>query len=190
MSEFITRGISIQKSNYEKSVRELEDINIDDYYKVLEVLKLLSSNELVQYEIKTLTYPTFDYSERHGYRSAEEYTGEITILAEKEALSKLVDISTEMSYLTKDMLREVYQQGFSMILVGNDRYRTELNLPNQRTLGYFYPIVFYLQDDELAIATSSFMSFIEENGTDLEQIKIDDLVQTIKSKYQKQKKLI
>lgn len=189
MSELIARGMKIQKRHYEDSVRDLKNTNIDEYYKALEVLKQLASNESVQYEIKTIRYPAYDSSERHGYRATEEYTGEITILAEKEALSKF-DCSKKMPYLTQEMLIEIYRHGFSMILVGNDEYMTErLNLTNKQTLGHYHPIVFYLQDDELATATSSFMNFIEENGADLDKIQTYDLVQAIKSKYQKRNKI-
>lgn len=188
MSELIARGIEIRKEHYEHFTRDLKNTDIDEYYKVLEILKQLASNDAVQYEIKTIRYPAYDSSERHGYRTTDEYTGEITILAEKEALSKF-DCSKKIPYLTQEMLVEIYQQGFSMILVGNDEYMTErLNLTNKQTLGSYHPIVFYLQDDELSNATEAFMRFIEENGTDLNQIATCDLVYTIKSKYQKQNK--
>lgn len=188
MSELIARGIKIRKEHYEHFTRDLKNTTPDEYYKVLEILKQLASNESIQYEIKTIRYPAYDSSERHGYRTTDEYTGEITILAEKGALSKF-DCSKKMPYLTQEMLVEVYQQGSSMILVGNDEYMTErLNLTNKQTLGVYHPIIFYLQDDELSTATEAFMRFTEENGADLDQITPYDLVQVIKSKYQKQNK--
>lgn len=142
----------------------------------------------MQYEIKTIRYPAYDSSERHGYRTTDEYTGEITILAEKEALLKF-ESNKKISYLNQKMIEEIYRHGFSMILFGNDEHKTErLNLPNKQKLGYYHPIVFYLQDDELANAVTSFISFIQENGADLNQIGINDLVETIKSKYQKRNK--
>lgn len=187
MSRLIERGLKSQKYHYENVSDTSISFGIEDSYKVLEVLKLLSSNESVQYEIKTITYPAFDSSERHGYRTTSEYTGEITILSERNAISKL-DSSKKLPYLRQEMLLEIYQHGYSMILLGNDEYMTErLNLPNKQTLGYRQP-VFYLQDDELADATSLFMRFVEDNGTDLEYLEVDKLVQTIKSKYQKSKK--
>lgn len=187
MSRLIERGLKSQKYHYENVSDNSISFGIEDSYKVLEVLKLLSSNESIQYEVKTITYPAFDSSERHGYRTTSEYTGEITILGEKNAISKL-DSSQKLPYLRREMLIEIYQQGYSMVLLGNDEHMTErLNLPNKQTLGYRQP-VFYLHDDELAAATSLFMHFVEENGTDLECLNIDDLVQTIKSKYQKLEK--
>lgn len=190
MSRLIERGIKSQKYHYESSAKDVKDAGIKDYHKALEVLRQLASNDSVQYEIKTIFYPAYDSSERHGYRTTEEYTGEIIILAEKSSLSKF-DSSKKLPYLTREMLSEVYEQGYSMVLVGNDEYMTErLDLPKKQTLGHYHPIVFYLQDDELAKATSSFINFIGENGPDIDQLKVDDLVRTIKSKYQKVKKLV
>ena len=77
-----------------------------------------------------------------------------------------------------------------MILVGNDEYMTKrLNIPNKQSLGHYHPIVFYLQDDSLSTAVSSFMNFIEENGPDIEGMEVGYLVQVIKSKYLSSKKL-
>lgn len=186
MSRLIERGMKSQKYHYENVSDSSISFGIEDSYKVLEVLKLLSSNESVEYEIKTITYPAYDSSERHGYRTTSKYTGEITILGEKNAISKL-DSSKKLPYLSQEMLLEIFHQGFSMVLLGNDEYMTErLNLPNKKTLGYHQP-VFYLHDDELAIATTLFMRFVKENGTDLESLEVDDLVRTIKSMYQKAK---
>lgn len=194
MSELISRGMNIQKGHYEHASRDLKNSNIDEeqYDKVFEVLRQLASNESVQYEIKTIRYPAYDSSDRHGYRTTDEYTGEITILAEKEALSKF-ESDKKIPYLNQEMIEEIYRHGFSMILFGNEEHKTErLNLPNKQTLGYYHPIVFYLQDDELANVVISFISFIQENGADLNHIETNDLVEIIKSKYQKknmQKKL-
>lgn len=188
MSNLIDRGIKAQRRHYEDSTRNLERSNVDDYYKALEVLQQLASNDKVQYEINTITYPTFDSSDRHGYRTTEEYTGEIFILAEKKTLFKL-DFSKKLPILRQEMLVDIYNQGTSMVLVGNDEYMIErLNIPNKQTLGYYRPLVFYLQDDELATAVESFKKFIEENGADLNQIKTEDIVQAIKSKYQRRSK--
>lgn len=187
MSELISRGMKIQNTHYEYASRDLKNSNIDEkqYNKVFEVLRQLASNESVQYEIKTITYPAYDSNDRHGYRTTDEYTGEITILAEKEALSKF-ESDKKIPYLNQEMLEEIYKHGFSMVLFGNEEHKTErLNLPNKQILGYYHPIVFYLQDDNLAIAIRSFISFIQENGADLNQIETCDLVETIKSKYQK-----
>ena len=77
-----------------------------------------------------------------------------------------------------------------MILVGNDEYMTKrLNIPNKQSLGHYHPMVFYLQDDNLSTAVSSFMNFIEENGPDIEGMEVGYLVQVIKSKYLRSKKL-
>lgn len=190
MGMLITREIELKKSHYENFVKDIGDVSVNDYHKVFEVLRQLAKNDSVQYEIKTILYSTVDGRECHGYRTTEEYTSEITILAERKSISKF-NSSKKLSCLTRDMLLDVYNQGYSVILTGNDEYMTEmLELPNKQTLGLYRPIVFYLQDDELANATSSFISFIEENGPDIDQIGVDDLVQIIKSKYQKTKKLI
>ena len=190
--ELISRGMNIQKTHYEYASRDLKDSNIDEeqYDKVLEVLRELANNESVQYEIKKITYPAYDSSDRYGYRTTDEYTGEITILAEKEALSKF-ETGKRIPFLNQEMIEEIYRHGFSMALFGNEEHKIErLNLPNKQILGYYHPIVFYLQDDELANAVGSFISFIEENGADLNQIETSDLVETIRSKYQNtQKKL-
>ena len=88
------------------------------------------------------------------------------------------------------MLLDIYKQGFSIILVGNDEYMTErLNIPNKQSLGHYHPIVFYLQDDNLSTAVFSFINFIEENGPDIEGMEVGYLVQVIKSKYLRSKKL-
>lgn len=190
MSRLIERGLKSQKYHYENVSDTSISFGVEDSNKVLEVLKLLSSNESVQYEIKTITYPAFDSSERHGYRTTSECTGEITILGEKNAVSKL-DSSKKLPYLRQEMLLEIFQQGFSMVLLGNDEYYTErLNIPSEKTKISFRPLVFCLQDDELANAFYSFWSFIEENGTDFNQLEPSDLVQAIKSKYQKRKKMV
>lgn len=189
MSRLIERGIKTQKYHYENSMKDVNNAKIEDYQKALEVLKELASNETVQYEIKTLTYIAFDSSERHGYRTTEEYTGEITILAEKSSLKEF-DSSKKLPSLTQKMLLDIYKQGFSMILVGNDEYMTKrLNIPNKQSLGHYHPMVFYLQDDNLSTAVSSFMNFIEENGPDIEGMEVGYLVQVIKSKYLRSKKL-
>ena len=185
MGELISRGIKIQKEYYEDASRDLENAYIEEeqYNKVFEVLRRLASNDSVQYEIKTIRYPAYDSIDRHGYRTTEEYTAEITILAEKESLSKFKS-DKDISHLNQKMIEEIYARGFSMILFGNDEYTTErLNLPNKQVLGYYHPLVFYLQDDQLANAISSFIKFIQENGADLNNIEINDLVETIKSKY-------
>ena len=190
MSELIARGMNRQKTHYEYAKRELKNASIDEdeYYKVFEVLRQLASSESVQYEIKTIRFPAYDSSERHGYRTTEEYEGEITVLAEKEALSRF-ESDKKLPYLKKEMLEEIYQHGFSMVLFGNDEHKTEgLDLPNKQTLGYCHPIVFYLQNDELATATLSLIKFIEDNGTDLGQIEIDDLITVLKLNYQKRNK--
>lgn len=88
------------------------------------------------------------------------------------------------------MLIDIYQQGFSMILIGNDEYYTEhLNLPNKQIIGNYNSLVLYLQNDELATITSSLVSFVKENGTDLNQIEIDDLVKLLKEKKKNLKKI-
>ncbi len=86
-------------------------------------------------------------------------------------------------------IEEIYRYGSSVVLFGNDEYVTEeLNLPNKQTLGFHHPIVFYLQDDELANAVMSFMSFIKENGVDINKIETNDLIETIKPKHQNNNK--
>ena len=188
MSRLIERGMKSQKYYYENVSSSSISFGEEDSYKVLEVLKRLASGDSLQYEVKTITFPAFDSSERHGYRTTSEYTGKITILGEKESISKL-DSSRKLPFLNQEMLVNIYQQGFSMILIGNDEYYTErLNLQNKQTIGSYHPLVFYLQNDELANATSSLMSFVEENGTDLSQIEVDDLVKLLKDKYQKSQK--
>lgn len=88
------------------------------------------------------------------------------------------------------MLIDIYQQGFSIILIGNDEYYTEhLNLPNKQIIGNYNSLVLYLQNDELATITSSLVSFVKENGTDLNQIEIDDLVKLLKEKKKNLKKI-
>ena len=63
-----------------------------------------------------------------------------------------------------------------------------MSLPNKQILGYYHPIVFYLQDDELANAVRSFISYIQENGGDLDHIDPTELVNIIRSKYQRRKR--
>ena len=185
MNDLITRDITRKRAYYDLAMRDLKDVNINEHYKVLEVLKQLASNESVQYEIKTIEYPAFDSTERHGYRVTEKYEGEITILASKNALSK-IDDSKKLPYFNQKMLLDIYNQGFSMVLVGNDEYMTEyLNIENMHKLGNFHPIVFYLQNDELNDATSLLMEFIKDNGADFSQIETNDIVNAIKSKYKK-----
>ena len=69
-----------------------------------------------------------------------------------------------------------------------DEYYTErLNIPSEKTKISFRPLVFCLQDDELANAFYSFWSFIEENGTDFNQLEPSDLVQAINQNIKKEK---
>ncbi len=190
MNDLIGRDIASKKDYYEISVRNSKDININEQYKVFETLRQLASHEAVQYDIKTIEYTTFDNSERHGYRTTGKYTEKIIILAEKEALSKL-DNSKKMPYLNQQMLLDIYNQGFSMVLAGNNECTIEhLNIENVYKLGEFNPIIFYLHDDELAHAASSLMEFIEENGADFSQIDVNDLIRAIKSKYKNRNKKI
>lgn len=182
MSSLIFDNIRFQKSHYEKAAKDLKDTRIEDYDKALKVLRALASNDSIEYDIKTITFPAFDSSERHGYRTTSEYTGVITILGEKSSLSGLDD-SKKLPVLTQKMLKEIYQLGFSMILTGNDEYHTErLDLPNKLVIGYYQPIVCYLQNDELEKAISALTGFIEENGADFEQISVEDLVKAIKDR--------
>lgn len=193
MSRLIQRGTEKQRRYYEDFTQDLKDTGIRDYNKAFEVLKKLASNGAVQYEIKTIQYSTFDSSERHGYRETTEYTGEIMILAEKELLSQNFDDSENQIYSIKLKTENIYKQGSSVIIAGNDEHLTlptRLGLPNGQVIGYFPSIALYLQKDELATAASSFISFLEENGTDLDKIDVDDLVQAIRKKYQKTKKLV
>ncbi len=159
--------------------------DVKDFYNLYEeVLQLLANNDSLQYEIKTITYSTINSIDRYGYRTMDRCSEKITILALKENLEKLDNITV----LTQKMLMEIYQQGSSMVIVGNDDYMTKgLKLPNQQILGYYQSMVCYLQDDELAHAISMLISFIEENGTDFEQISSNDLANSIKGTYQKQK---
>lgn len=189
MNELILRGIITKIGHYENASRNIKDSYMDEeqYEKVFRILRQLASDESIQYEIKTIKYPTYDSSEKHGYRTVDEYTGEVTILAEKEALAKFSD--EKNSYLMRKKIEEIYRYGSSVVLFGNDEYVTEeLNLPNKQTLGFHHPIVFYLQDDELANAVMSFMSFIKENGVDINKIETNDLIETIKPKHQNNNK--
>lgn len=189
MNELILRDIITKTGHYENASRNIKDSYIDEeqYEKVFRILRQLASDESIQYEIKTIKYPTYDSSEKHGYRTVDEYTGEVTILAEKEALAKFSD--EKNSYLMRKKIEEIYRYGSSVVLFGNDEYVTEeLNLPNKQTLGFHHPIVFYLQDDELANAVMSFMSFIKENGVDINKIETNDLIETIKPKHQNNNK--
>ena len=189
MNALIKREIELQKSFYEKSSSSAISFTLEDSYKVLEVLKRLANQNSNIYDIKTITFPAFYNNERHGYRTTSEYTGKITILGEKKAISKL-DSSKKLPYLKQEMLVDIYQQGFSMILIGNDEYYTEhLNLPNKQIIGNYNSLVLYLQNDELATVTSSLISFVKENGTDLNQIEIDDLVKLLKEKKKNLKKI-
>ena len=181
MSKLIDRDIKIRQDNYKSVAKDL-NINEEQYNKVFEVLRQLAANESAQYEIKIIKFPAYDNSVRYGYRTSEEYTGEMTILCEKGALSGF-ESDKKMSYLNSIMLEDIYQQGFSMVLFGD--CVEEINLPNKQFLGYYHPIVFCLQDDSLASASKAFINFIEENGADLNHIEIDDLIATIKSKYKK-----
>lgn len=188
MVEFFMTDIKKKKNYYKAASRDLEDSNIDEcnIEKVFEVLKTLSSDENVQYETKKINFPAYYNIDHYGYRTTEEYNGVITILGEKNSLSKLDSLKTP---LTQDDLIDIYNQGFTMVLQGNDEYLTEkLNISNKQVLGYYKPIVFYLHDDELANSIKLFMDFVKNNGPDLNNIKIVDLTETIK-KYDKREKV-
>lgn len=192
ISGLIELGIKNQRQHYENLMQDLDHIGtIKDYKKVFEVLKQLSSNLIKQYEFKTIQYPTFDSSERHGYRTTKEYTAEITILAEKELLLNNFDDIKESSHHMRKKLLDIYKQGSSVIIVGNDdSMTTHLDLPNKTTLGNYRPIVFYLQDDELGKAASCLIEFLKENGVDIGTIEVNELVQALKAPKQKIKKLM
>lgn len=187
MNKLILEGIKGERNYMEDSINELRYAHIKDYSKAFEVLKRLAETDKVKYEIKAIKFPAYDSIERHGYRDTIEYEGEIIILGESETLSKY-DFSSSNQYFSKDTLIEIYNHGFSMVLIGNDEYKTDLKLPNKHTIGNYHPIIFYLQDDELANAASKFIKFIEENGPDIEGMEISDLVNIINSKYCKSKK--
>ena len=197
MNEVISKNLNLKKEHYENVTKNLR-IEKDQYRKVLEVLKKLASNSSTKYDIRTIEYLTFETDERYGYRSSIEYTGNLTILAEKEALSILdnkdINVTNKYGFLNDDVIKEIYNKGFSMVLFGNDRDTiNELRLPFNYFKGLRSPLVFYLQDDELASAAKSFMNFIEDNGADLNNIKESDLIETINLRYlrdQKVKKLI
>ncbi len=156
--------------------------------RVLKVLKDLSSNDVTKYEIKTITFPTWDSYDRHGDRFRVEVNGKLTILGEEEAISKL-DSSKKMKLLTQDMLIDIYNQGYSMILFGNTEYYTErLRIKDKEIIGYNEPLVFYLQDDELSIAASSLINYVRENDINLREISEADLTGALR-KYQKGKEL-
>lgn len=184
MSNIITTKTRTRKNIYEEATSDLEEASIKDYNKLFEVLRILASTDTTQYGIKTFEFLAYDSSERHGYRTDETYTGVIAILAESESLARLEESITG-THITKERLLELYQQGYSMVLTGNDDYMSDCDLPNKHALGNLHPIVFYLQDDELAKAATAFLGFVAENGADIDGIEVADLVKVIKASYQK-----
>ncbi len=184
MVEIIATKLKTKKGYYQESTYDLGDASIKDFNKLYEVLKTLASTETTQYDIKTFEFSAYDSSEHHGYRTMNRYDGVIAILAEKESLSNL-EASIKGTDISRERIMELYQQGYSMVLTGNDDFMTDYDLPSRYNLGSYHPIVFYLKDDELAKAATAFLDFAAENGTDMDNIEVVDLAETIKSKYQK-----
>ena len=94
------------------------------------------------------------------------------------------DFSNKNKCLQKSTLIEIYYKGYSIVVVSNDECKTNLPFP-KITIGNYHPIIFYLQNDELAKAAYQFIKYIEENGPDIEQIEISELIKEINKKYKK-----
>ncbi|MCI8330694.1 MAG: hypothetical protein HFE04_01185 [Bacilli bacterium] len=183
MCKLITREIDRHNEHLENSTDELEYAHIKDKMKALEILKLLASTNEEKYEIVKINFPAYDSIERHGTRDSINYNGEIIILAEENTILGY-DFSNKNKCLQKSTLIEIYNKGYSIVVVSNDECKTNLPFP-KITIGNYHPIIFYLQNDELAKAAYQFIKYIEENGPDIEQIEISELIKEINKKYKK-----
>lgn len=186
MGEIIFREINAKKNEINQSLTELEYANIEDEMKALEIIKELANAEEAEYDIKVIHYQTYDSSERHGYRTMEEYTGEVVILAKKQALDKLEDDSI----ISKE-IAQIYEEGHSFIVFGNDEFMTSrLSVPKQ-ILENYQPLVFCSQgDDVLANAFSLFVHYVNQNGAKFPDISVLDIAKEIKKTYLKRVRVL
>lgn len=184
ISVLITNNIN-EKRKY-KYISMNYPLYIEESYKAFEVIKQLANSNNLTYDIKSVKYVEHGGGiSKHGYHlNGDSYNDSLVILAEESVLNECC-FPNKPAWKLDELLKYIYNNGTSMILLGNERRTNVINIENNEEFyaPYGKKIRFYFQDDELAKASQAFIDFIGENGGDLNNIDIEDLVNVIKEKY-------
>lgn len=188
-SELINKNINEKRKDKHFYIKSLY---IEESFKALEVIKQLANIDGDKYILKSVDYVEHSGGiSKHGYHlDGDSYNDTLIILAEESILNEY-DLSNKLAWQYNNILKDIYNCGTSMILLGNERRTNVINIENNHKFfaSYGKKMRFYLQDDELSKASQAFIDYIEENGSDLKDINIEDLVNVIREKYYNKSKV-
>lgn len=179
MSKFIAERMERKNNHYGKCRNTI--VFSENADKVLEILLHLANDEGEHYDAQRIWYTSYQNSERHGYRDTNETSSSFILLTHKEALK---EYNKSQRFSFKEKLQKISQK-YSMILIGlTEDTINQLNIPETQKFGiYMYQFALCPKEDELTKSAKAFIDFIKENGSDFDQMKLEDLVEIIKLKY-------
>ena len=165
---------------------------ISDYTSVLVALITIANKKEEKYVLKEFPLEQQgSYETRHGDRERGIFKGNVWVIGDKEALSR-IDNSKPMSpNIFKHEITKVINEGYSTVMITSHDYDWSV-LPDDdkvekastakfKASGFVSELCAYTHSDELAEAVYKLSAYIDTYGGNISGIGIDDFIDRVNS---------